>query len=120
MTVRTFPCCTARKQFARPVPAPGVHFGVKALGEFILVIVGVEIGTQVNVALGAPQRPEVLEDVVGFRITVDHRSYHEGVVDDLAAAKLFREIVGSIEQSDGGRFAGQKELQTAKKHPFLK
>src|ERR1043166_5938429 len=37
-------------------PATRVHAGMEALGELIPVVVGVELGPQVDVALGAAQR----------------------------------------------------------------
>ena len=67
----------------------------------------VEIRTQIGVTLGTPQRHKILADIVMFRIAVDHRSDHEGVVDDLTEAELLGEIVWAIEESDGRRLAGQ-------------
>jgi hypothetical protein len=65
--------------------------------------VGKEVRPQIDVALGAPQRPKIFADVVGLRIAVDHRRDHEGVVEDLAEAKLLGEIVRAPEQSGGRR-----------------
>src|SRR5262245_18762876 len=65
-------------------PAPRVDLGVEARGELLAVVVGVELGAQVDVALRAAQRAEVLLHVLRVRIAGEHRGHHEGGVDHLA------------------------------------
>src|SRR5438132_11789502 len=48
-------------------PAPRVHAGMEALGELGLVVVRVELGPQVDVALRPSQRAEELADVLRLR-----------------------------------------------------
>src|SRR3954452_15390572 len=49
--------------FSRP-PAPRIHAGMKTVGEFILVVVCVAFGPQVDVALRRAQRAEVTPDIL--------------------------------------------------------
>src|SRR6516225_3565913 len=80
----------------------------------------VEVGAQIDVALGPLQGSEISADVVGLGRAVDHRRDHEGGVYDLAEAELFGEIVRSVEQGDGRRAPFQEQLKTAKQHALLK
>ena len=82
-------------------PAPRVHAGVEALGELGLVVVRVEFGPQVDVALRPSQRAEELADVLRLGVAVEHGGDHECVVDDLAEAQLLGEVVGPAEERAG-------------------
>src|SRR5262245_47791083 len=53
--------------FAGP-PAPGIHLGVEAVRKLLLVIMGVELRPQVDVALGLAQGAEELAQV--FRVGI--------------------------------------------------
>src|SRR6185295_9321784 len=79
-------------------PATCIHLIVEARGEFLLVIVRVQIGAQIDVALCPPQRTEKLSHVVGGRIARNQRGDHERAVDDLAESQLLDEVVGTAEQ----------------------
>ena len=64
-------------------PAAGVHLRVEALGEFVLVVMRVAVGAQVEVALRAAQGAEEFAQVFRVRVAADHRRDHEGRVDVL-------------------------------------
>src|SRR6185437_6341108 len=49
-------------------PAARVHLGMEAGRELFLVVVGVELGAQVNIALGPAQGAEAFFDVLGIRV----------------------------------------------------
>src|SRR6185312_5602548 len=50
---------------ARP-PARGVHLRAEALGEFLLVVMRVAVGPQVDVALRAAERAEIAAHILGI------------------------------------------------------
>src|SRR6266446_4191583 len=79
-------------------PAARVHHGMVPRWEFVPVVVSVEIGPQVDVALRAPERTEELAQVFGVGFARHHGSNHEGRIDDLAESELLGEIVGAAEQ----------------------
>src|SRR5215468_9828496 len=103
--------------FARS-PAPRVHHGVEMFWKLALIVVRVEVGSQINVALRPLQGPEIFADVVRLRIAIDHRRDHKGVIDDFAEAQLFGEIIGTAEQSYRRRSTRQKQLEAAEQHAF--
>ncbi len=104
--------------FARP-PAPRIHRRMEALGELHLVVVGVELRPQIDVALGAAQRLEILLHVLHVRIAVDHGADHEGGVDDLAISLLFGEVIRAAEQGGGLRLAVEERLHAAEQHALV-
>ena len=104
---------------ARP-PAPRVHHGVEALGELVLVVVRVELGPQIDVALrplaargnsaGCP-RDRASPLIIG--------GDHEGRVDDLAEAELLGEVVRAAEQRRRRALAVDQQLQAAEQHAVV-
>src|SRR5580704_13611117 len=86
-------------------PTAGIHLILKALGKFLLVEMRVELGAEVDVALGTAKRAEVLADIFRIWVAGEHGGHHEGGVDDLAEAELLHEIVGTAEQRRSGDFA---------------
>src|SRR5450631_1758266 len=73
MIPRTPLSSRVRIQFFLPAPAPRIHDRVEAVGEFILVVVGVAFRAQVDVALRRAQRAEVAANVFRVRRALDHR-----------------------------------------------
>src|SRR5712692_10178774 len=71
----------------------------------------VELGPQIDVALRAAQRPEVLPDVLRIGIAGEHRRNHEGGVDDLAETELLDEVVRPAEERRSGYLAVDQPLQ---------
>ena len=100
-------------------PAPGVHEGMEADRELVAVVVRVEIGPDVDVALRALQRPEEPLEVLGVRLAVDHRRDHERGVDDLPEAELLGEVVRAAEQGGRRRLALDEELHAAEEHAVV-
>jgi hypothetical protein len=78
-------------------PAAGVHQRVEALGEFVLVVMRLAVGAQVEVALRAVQGAEEFAQILGVGVAVDHRRDHKGHVDDFAEAELLGEVIGAAE-----------------------
>ena len=72
------PLCRARRRGVRRGPAARVHQRMEAFGELVFVIVGVAVGTQVEVALGTAQSAEEFAQIVWVGVTMDHRRGHEG------------------------------------------
>src|SRR5215475_6738922 len=101
--------------FAGP-PASGIHLSVEAVRKLILVIMGVELQPQVDVALGLAQGTEELAQVFGIGIAVDHGADHEGGVDNLAEAELLGEVIGATEQVYGRRLALEQLLHAREQH----
>jgi hypothetical protein len=66
---------------------------VEARRKFLAVVVGIQLGPQIDVALRQPQSPEILSDVVRVGVASDYRRHHEGRIDDLTEAELLKEIV---------------------------
>ena len=66
---------------------------VEAIGEFVLVVVRVELGPQIDVALRLAQRAEEFAQVFRVGIAVDHGGDHEGGVDHFAEAELLGEVI---------------------------
>jgi len=100
-------------------PAPGVHQGVIAFGEFIPVVARIEFRTQVDVALSSLQGGKIAPDVLGIGRAVDHGGDHEGGVDHLAEAELLDEIIRTAEQRRRPALALDQELEAAKQHAVL-
>src|SRR5471032_2786205 len=75
---------------------------MEAVGEFILVVVGVEFRAQVDVALRQAQRAEIAANVFRVRRALDHGRYHEGGVDHLAEAELFGKVMGPLNSAAAG------------------
>ena len=97
-------------------PAPRVHLGVEAVGEFLLVIMRVELRPQVDIALGLAQRAEELAQVFRVGIAVDHGADHEGAVDHLPEAELLGEVIRPAEQVDGRRLAVEQFFHALEQH----
>src|SRR5262245_34235919 len=82
--------------FARS-PAPRIHHRMEAIGEFVVVIMGVEFRPQVDITLRPPQRPDESSQIFWIWVAVDHGRNHEGGIDDFAEAKLLGEIIRTAE-----------------------
>ena len=85
-------------------------------GEFLLVVVGIAIGAQIDVALRALERAEELAQVFGIGIAGHHGRDHERRVDHFAEAKLFGEVVGAAEQGRGLRLAIDELIEAMEQH----
>src|SRR5882757_1050998 len=92
---------------------------MEALRKFVSVVVRIELGAQVDVALRLPERAEIAPDVLRLRRSLDHRGDHEGGVDDLAEAKLFGEVVGTVEERGRLTPAVKQRLHAVKQHAVL-
>ena len=76
---------------------------METLREFVLVVVGVELGPKIDVALRAAQRAEVSLDVFRVGLALDHRGDHEGGIDHLAEAELLaRDNTGPLNSAAAG------------------
>src|SRR3984957_17511081 len=95
-------------------PAAGVHHFVETDGKFFPVVMGVEIGAEINIALSMAQCAKILSYVFHVGIALDQRSHHEGCIDDLAEAELLEEIEGSAENRCRRPFAVDEKLHAAK------
>src|ERR1700722_3179886 len=91
-------------------PAAGVHHGVPARRELLLVVVRVALRPQVDVTLGALERAEEFSQILRVGIAGHDRPDHEGGVDHLAEAELLGEVVGAAEQVHGRRLAVDQKL----------
>ena len=97
-------------------PAARVHLLEEARREFVAVVVRVALGPQVDVALRAAQRAEILLHVLRVHVARDHGGDHEGGVDDLAEAELLGEVVRAAEQRRRRHLAVDQLLQAAEQH----
>src|SRR5262247_2232561 len=97
-------------------PAPGIHLVVEAVGEFLLVIMSIELGPQVDVALRLAQGAEELAQVFGIGIAVDHGADHEGAVDHLPEAELLGEVIRPAEQVHRWGLALEQLLHPREQH----
>src|SRR6516162_3168456 len=52
-------------------PAPRIHQGMEAIGELVLIIVSVELRTQIDVALRTAQRAEKLSQILRIGIAMN-------------------------------------------------
>src|SRR3954471_600968 len=98
-------------------PPPGVHLRQKALGEFVAVMLGVELGPQVDVALREAQGRKIFPQVLAVGIAGDHRGHHEAGVDYLAKTELLEKIVRSGEHCRCRHLPVDELLQPRKKNP---
>ena len=97
-------------------PTPRIHFGMEAVRKFLLVVVRIELRSQVNIALGFAQGAEKLPQIFRIGITVDHGADHESRVDDFAEAELLGEIVRPAEQVHGRCFALEQFFHSGEQH----
>ena len=105
--------CRARTRSARRDPSGACPSVAEAHREFLLVVMRVEFGPQIDVALGAAQRAEIFAHILRIRIARDHGRHHEGGVDDFAEAQLLDEIVGPAEQRSRRHLAVDQQLHAA-------
>src|ERR1700751_4188550 len=91
-------------------PATSVHHCVKSFGKLLFVVMGVAFGAEVDITLRLPQRPKILSDVVRVRLVSNHRSNHEGSVDDFPKAKLLHEVVRAAEERSRWDFPVEQQL----------
>src|SRR3984893_18176625 len=103
------------KTLAR-APAPRIHLGMIALGKFLLVVVRIEIGPQIDIALGAAKRAEELAQIRWIRIAGHHGCDHEGGIDDFAETELLGEVIGSAEQGGSLRLPVNELIEPVKQH----
>src|SRR5580704_8836000 len=103
--------------FARS-PAAGVHLVVEPRGKLLLVIVRVELGPQIDIALRAAQCLEKLAHVLRLGIARDQRRHHEGAVDDLPESELFQEVIRTTEQRCRRSFPVDQLLHAMEQQPF--
>ena len=89
--------CRARTRCARRGPSGACPCGRETARGIRSVVMGVELGPQVDVALRALQRGEGLRRSAD-RVAGDHRRHHEGRIDDFPEAELLREVIGAAEQ----------------------
>lgn len=91
-------------------PAPSVHYWGKSFREFLLVVMSVAFGAEVDITLRFPQRPKILSDVLRAGLVSNHRSNHEGSVDDFPEAKLLHEVVRAAEERSRWDFPVEQQL----------
>src|SRR5215831_9356325 len=101
-------------------PAPGIHLIVEAQRKFFLVVVRVELGPQIDVALGAAQAAEIFAYILRIGRAVDDRRHHEGGVDDFAKAELLDKIVRPAEQRDRRHLAIDQHFHAAEQKAVAK
>ncbi len=83
---------------------------MKAVGEFLGVVMRIKLGPQIDVALRPFQRPVIFAHVFGIGIAGDHVCDHEGAVDHLAETQLLGEIIGPAEERGRRHFAVDEQL----------
>src|SRR5215813_360206 len=92
---------------------------METLGEFVSVVMRVQLRAQVDVALRLLERAEIAPDIFRIRRALDHRRDHEGGVDDLAESKLLGEIIWPVEQRGRRALAVEQHLDPVEQHAVL-
>src|SRR5215208_545442 len=101
-------------------PPACVHPGVITHRKFVPVVVRVEFGSQIDVALRAPQCAEELAYVFRIGIARQRSCDHERRVDDFAETKLLCEIIRTREQCRRLRFAFEQLIKAVEQHAVSK
>src|SRR5262249_27783850 len=101
-------------------PTPGIHLIAEAPWKFLLVVVRMELGPQIDVALRAAQAAEILVHILRIGGAVDDRRHHEGGVNDFAKAELLDKIVRPTEQRDRRHLAVDQHFHAAEQKTVAK
>src|SRR4051812_28530567 len=119
-TARKLRASRIRRRSARPAPSVSGPSSCESDREFVLVVVRIEFGPQVDVMLRLSQSAEVPADVVRVRRALDHGSDHECRVDHLAEAELLGQIIWPVKKRRCWAFPLNQKLHPAKQHAILK